>query len=64
LTSEAFAERRAQIGAEVKPVVKQWWFWTGAGAVVVGAVVTAVALSAKGSTPAAPPSGTLDVDWK
>ena len=35
------------------PVYKRWWFWTGAGAVVAGGVVTAILLSAK-SAPKSP----------
>jgi len=28
-----------------RPITKQWWFWTGIGAVVVAGVVTAIVLS-------------------
>jgi hypothetical protein len=30
---------------ESRPITKQWWFWTGIGAVVVAGVVTAIVLS-------------------
>ena len=33
-----------------KSVLTRWWFWTAAGAVVVGVVITAVALSADPSS--------------
>jgi hypothetical protein len=37
---------------EGAPIYKQWWFWAGAGAVVVGAVVVAiVATSGSASAP-------------
>jgi hypothetical protein len=36
------------------PVYTKWWFWTIIGAVVVGGVVTAVALSSGTSKPACP----------
>jgi hypothetical protein len=32
------------------PIYAKWWFWTIIGAVVVGGVVTAVALSSGGTT--------------
>lgn len=32
-------------------ITSKWWFWTGIGAVVVGAVVTTVALSVGGDSP-------------
>ncbi|HVZ75559.1 MAG TPA: hypothetical protein VHJ20_24465, partial [Polyangia bacterium] len=32
------------------PVYTKWWFWTAVGVVVVGGVVTAVALSSGGSS--------------
>ncbi len=31
--------------AEEEPVYRRWWFWTGAGALVAGAVVSALVLS-------------------
>lgn len=34
---------------EATPVYKRWWFWAGAGAIVAGAVVTAVLLSTRGT---------------
>jgi tetratricopeptide (TPR) repeat protein len=37
-----------------KPITHKWWFWTGIGAVVVGAVITAVALSSSGETASQP----------
>ena len=41
--------------AEGAPSYKQWWFWAGAGAVVVGAVVVAiVATSGSASAPSSP----------
>jgi len=36
---------------EAEPITSRWWFWTGVGAVVVGAVVTTVALSLGGDDP-------------
>jgi tetratricopeptide (TPR) repeat protein len=36
-------------GSEDKPVYTRWWFWAGAGAVTVGAVIAVVALSSRGS---------------
>ena len=36
------------------PVYTKWWFWTIVGAVVVGGVVTAVALSGGTTKPACP----------
>jgi tetratricopeptide (TPR) repeat protein len=35
---------------ESPPVYKRWWFWTAVGAVAVGAVVTAVALSSSSTS--------------
>jgi hypothetical protein len=35
------------------PIYKRWWFWTGAGAVVAGGVVTAILLGTK-SAPKSP----------
>jgi tetratricopeptide (TPR) repeat protein len=35
-------------GGEARPVYRRWWFWTGVGVVVIGAVATAVALSGRG----------------
>ena len=37
-----------------KPLTRQWWFWTGIGAVVVGGVITTIALSSGGQKQAAP----------
>jgi len=38
------------------PVYKKWWFWTGVGAVVAGAVVVGIVLSSGGSSrPGCPP---------
>jgi hypothetical protein len=31
------------------PIYTRWWFWTGVGVVVVGAVVAGIALSSGGS---------------
>ena len=39
------------------PIYRRWWFWTGLGAVVVGAVVASVALSRPAPQPY---EGTLD----
>jgi tetratricopeptide (TPR) repeat protein len=36
--------------AEDHPIYKRWWFWTGVGVVVVGAVVAGIALSSGGTT--------------
>ncbi len=44
-------------GGESKPIYKKWWFWTGIGAVAVGAVVVVVATS--GNKTASPPSATF-----
>ncbi|HVU49781.1 MAG TPA: tetratricopeptide repeat protein [Polyangia bacterium] len=42
-------------GGGSAPIYKQWWFWAGAGAVVVGAVVIAVlATSGSASAPSSP----------
>ena len=30
------------------PIYKRWWFWTGVGAVVVGAVVAGIAIATRG----------------
>ena len=30
------------------PIYKRWWFWTGVGAIVVGAVVAGVAIATRG----------------
>lgn len=35
--------------AEEHPIYTRWWFWTGVGVVVVGAVVAGIALSSGGS---------------
>jgi tetratricopeptide (TPR) repeat protein len=35
--------------AEDHPIYTRWWFWTGVGVVVVGAVVAGIALSSGGS---------------
>ncbi len=40
----------APSGGEGKPVTKQWWFWTGIGAVAIGAVVAGVMLTRGGGT--------------
>jgi hypothetical protein len=39
-----------------EPVYTKWWFWTIIGAVVVGGVVTAVALSGGTTKPPCPPA--------
>jgi hypothetical protein len=36
--------------AEDHPIYTRWWFWTGVGVVVVGAVVAGIALSSGGTT--------------
>jgi tetratricopeptide (TPR) repeat protein len=36
---------RATPDASARPVYRRWWFWAGAGAVVLGAVVAGIALS-------------------
>ena len=41
------------------PVYTKWWFWTIIGVVVVGGVVTAVALSSGSNKPNCPSSATL-----
>jgi hypothetical protein len=41
---------------ESEPVYTKWWFWTIIGVVVVGGVVTAVALSSGTSKPPCPPT--------
>jgi hypothetical protein len=35
--------------AEAHPIYTRWWFWSGVGVVVVGAVVAGIALSSGGS---------------
>jgi hypothetical protein len=44
--------------AESQPIYTKWWFWTIVGAVVVGGVVTAVALSSGGTSRPPCPMGT------
>jgi hypothetical protein len=41
---------------EARPVTRTWWFWTGVGAVVIGGVITAVALGARSQGPLRCPS--------
>jgi tetratricopeptide (TPR) repeat protein len=41
--------------ASTKPLTKQWWFWTGVGAVIVGGVVVALAASSGGGQKEAGP---------
>jgi hypothetical protein len=41
--------RDGPIDQPATPLYKKWWFWAGAGAIVVGAVLTGIALS--GSSP-------------
>lgn len=42
---------QATPAAQAKPIYGTWWFWTGAGAVVIaGAATTAYLLSSKGGT--------------
>ena len=36
-------------GPEARPLYRRWWFWTAAGAVVVGAVVTTIVLAGRGT---------------
>jgi hypothetical protein len=36
--------------SEGTPIYKQWWFWAGAGAVVVGAVVIAIVATSGGAS--------------
>ena len=36
------------VGPAPTPIFKRWWFWTGIGAVVVGATVAVIAISAGG----------------
>jgi hypothetical protein len=50
---ESVAVQTAPDGGET-PVYKKWWFWTGIGAVVAGAVVTGVVLSGGDSKPPCP----------
>jgi len=38
--------------SDSKPLYKEWWVWAGAGAVVVGGIITAVVLSQGGDSPA------------
>jgi hypothetical protein len=42
---------------ETQPVYKKWWFWTAVGAVVVGGVVTGLALSRGGQEVGTCPGG-------
>lgn len=46
--------------ANEPPFYKTWWFWTATGAVVAGAVVTAIVLSGGGSNRADCPVKALD----
>jgi tetratricopeptide (TPR) repeat protein len=46
---EELAALKAPPPEVARPIHEQWWFWTGVGAVVVGGVVTGVALSSSGS---------------
>jgi Tfp pilus assembly protein PilF len=43
--------------SESTPFYKSWWFWTGSGAVVAGAVVTAVLLNGSSAGKPACPAG-------
>jgi hypothetical protein len=57
-SSDTLRLTQASPGAEAEtrsPVYKTWWFWSGIGAVVTGAVVTAVLLSSSSSGPKSPP---------
>ena len=47
--------------AEGEPVYKQWWFWAGAGAVVVGVVVVAIVASAGAASAPSSPLGNKKV---
>jgi len=41
---------RGQLAPESKSVLKRWWFWTGAAAIVAGGVVTTYLLTRPGPT--------------
>ncbi|WP_394840581.1 tetratricopeptide repeat protein [Pendulispora brunnea] len=45
------------------PITHRWWFWTGAAAVVAGAIVTGVVIATSGGKDASGPSGAT-VDWR
>ena len=47
--SDELAALQTPPPGDVRPIHEQWWFWTGVGAVVVGGVVTGVALSSSGT---------------
>jgi len=51
--------RAAPDRGERPPLTRRWWFWTGLGALVVGGVITAVALSGSSSHRPACPSDTV-----
>jgi tetratricopeptide (TPR) repeat protein len=48
------------------PITKRWWFWAGAGALLVGAATTAaiVAGGGKDSATPTPSAGGYAVDWR
>ena len=50
------AQPAPQQPASSGPVYTKWWFWTLIGVVVVGGVVTAVALGSGTSKPSCPPN--------
>jgi hypothetical protein len=49
----ATAMRTDRDAESSRPITGEWWFWTGVGVVVVGAVVVAIAASAGGTKPEA-----------
>ena len=51
----------AQSDHESRSVLERWWFWTAAGAIIAGGVITAVALSPGGKAQALLPGDTGDV---
>jgi len=44
---------RPEAGHDDRPFYKAWWFWTAAGAVVVGGTLTAILLAGRSSDPCA-----------
>ena len=47
-------------GAAAEPVTRKWWFWTGVGALVAGAVVTALVIGgSQGSNRPPCPAGAI-----
>jgi tetratricopeptide (TPR) repeat protein len=54
-SDSAFTVSEPRDTPTAKPLTKQWWFWTGVGAVLVGGVVIAIAASSGGGQKDAAP---------